>query len=105
MTTPPTLWNCTVTNTTLECSADGNEATADQWNADNIAALQTCAIDGCDIDNVFVVTSDYDFDNLNTTCGPCGTIIVNYTITDDCGNAATLECYITLSDGITTRFI
>ena len=97
-TTPPDLVNCTVTDETLECTADGNEAIADQWNADNIAALQSCATDACDIDNTFVVTSDYDFANLNVSCGPCGAIIVNYTISDDCGNETTLTATLTLSD-------
>ena len=37
---------------------------------------------------------------LNTTCGPCGTINVIYTITDDCGNAtATLSATLTFDDG------
>jgi len=97
-TTPPDLVNCTITDETLECTADGNEAIADQWNADNIAALQYCATDACDIDNTFVVTSDYDFVNLNLSCGPCGAIIVNYTISDDCGNETTLTATLTLSD-------
>ena len=98
-TTPPELGNCTVTDVTLECTADGNEAIADQWNLDNIAALQTCATDGCDIDNTFVVTSDYDFANLDPSCGVCGAITVNYTIADDCGNETNLTATLTLSDG------
>jgi len=98
-TTPPELGNCTVTDETVECTADGNEAIADQWNADNIAALQNCGADACDVDNTFVVTSDYDFANLNTSCGPCGSITVNYTISDDCGNETTLTATLTLSDG------
>ena len=38
------------------------------------------------------ITSDYDFNNLSSTCGQGGTIAVIYTITDDCGNATTLKC-------------
>jgi len=98
-TSPPELGNCTVTNTTVECSADGNEAIADQWNANNISALQTCATDNCDSDNSFVVTSDYDFENLNVSCGPCGSITVDYSISDDCGNETKLTATLTLSDG------
>ena len=53
----------------LECT-DDNEAAADQWNADNIAALEACIADSCDPDFSGQVSSDYDFANLNTTCGP-----------------------------------
>ncbi len=98
-TTPPDLVNCNVIDATVECTADGNEAIADQWNADNIAALENCGTDACDIDNTFVVTSDYDFANLEPSCGVCGAITVNYTIADDCGNETILTATLTLSDG------
>ncbi|WP_425075577.1 gliding motility-associated C-terminal domain-containing protein [Psychroserpens sp. S379A] len=95
----PDLSNCTVENTVLECSDTENEALADAWNAANIAALEACAADTCDTDFTGQVTSDYDFNNLNTTCGPCGTLNVTYTITDDCGNATTLNATLTFDDG------
>uniref|UniRef100_UPI00260A4D83 gliding motility-associated C-terminal domain-containing protein n=1 Tax=uncultured Psychroserpens sp. TaxID=255436 RepID=UPI00260A4D83 len=94
----PDLSNCTVENTQLECSDTENESLADAWNAANIAALETCAVDSCDTDFTGQVTSDYDFNNLNTTCGPCGTISVTYTITDDCGNETTLSAVLTFGD-------
>ncbi|WP_298761379.1 hypothetical protein, partial [uncultured Psychroserpens sp.] len=93
----PDVSSCTVENTTLECSDTNNETLADAWNAANIAALETCATDACDAD--LTVTSDYDFNNLNTTCGPCGTLNVTYTITDDCGNASTVIATLTFDDG------
>ncbi|WP_040279748.1 HYR-like domain-containing protein, partial [Psychroserpens damuponensis] len=95
----PDITNCTVENTTLECDATENETLADAWNATNIAALEACAIDSCDTDFSGQVTSNYDFDNLNTTCGPCGTITVTYTITDDCGNTTALTATLTFDDG------
>ena len=98
-TTPPDLVNCSVVDATVECTADGNEAIADQWNADNIAALENCGTDTCDIDNTFVVISDYDFANLEPSCGVCGEITINYTISDDCGNETILTATLTLSDG------
>nr|WP_321222721.1 gliding motility-associated C-terminal domain-containing protein [uncultured Psychroserpens sp.] len=94
----PDLTGCTVENTTLECDETENETLADAWNAENIAALEACAVDSCDEDFTGQVTSDYDFNNLNTTCGPCGTISVNYTITDDCGNSTTLTAILTFGD-------
>ena len=98
-TSAPDLTNCTVENTVLECSDTENETLADAWDAANIAALESCVADTCDTDFTGQITSDYDFDNLNTTCGPCGTINVIYTITDDCGNATTLNATLTFDDG------
>ena len=98
-TSDPDLSNCSVENTVLECSDTENESLADAWNAANIAALESCVADTCDTDFIGQVTSDYDFNNLNTTCGPCGTINVVYTITDDCGNATTLNATLTFDDG------
>ncbi|WP_460218750.1 HYR-like domain-containing protein [Psychroserpens sp. MEBiC05023] len=98
-TTPPNLLACTIENTVLECTDTNNESLADAWNAANIAALEACAADACDTDFTGQVTSDYDFNNLNTTCGPCGTLNVTYTITDDCGNETTLIATLTFDDG------
>ncbi len=97
-TTGPDLSNCNVTDQNEDCTASDNESIADQWNADNIAALQACATDECDDDLSTQITSDYDFDNLNTVCGPCGNITVNYTLTDDCGNATTIAATLTFGD-------
>ncbi|WP_298762080.1 hypothetical protein, partial [uncultured Psychroserpens sp.] len=68
------------------------------WNAANIAALEACAADSCDTDLNTQVTSDYAYANLVSTCGLGGTIAVVYTITDDCGNATTLNVTLTLED-------
>ncbi|MCK8482331.1 gliding motility-associated C-terminal domain-containing protein, partial [Flavihalobacter algicola] len=97
-TTPPNLDNCSVTDQSIECSGDDNEQLANDWNAANIAALETCGTDTCDTDFNGQVTSDYAFTNLTSTCGQGGTITVVYTITDDCGNATTLTATLTLED-------
>ncbi|WP_323788816.1 VWA domain-containing protein, partial [Psychroserpens sp.] len=95
----PNLSACTIENTVLECSDTNNETLADAWNLANIAAIEACATDSCDDDLTGQVTSNYDFNNLNTTCGPCGTINVIYTITDDCGNSSSLTATLTFDDG------
>ncbi|WAC02851.1 gliding motility-associated C-terminal domain-containing protein [Lacinutrix neustonica] len=99
-TTGPDLSNCTVTSETLECAGTDNEAVADAWNANNITALQTCGTDACDADATNTVTSDYDFNNLSSTCGLGGTITVIYTVADDCGNTTNLTATLTLEDTI-----
>ncbi|WP_299274159.1 hypothetical protein, partial [uncultured Psychroserpens sp.] len=93
----PDIAACTIENTVLECSDTNNETLADAWNAANIVALEACATDACDAD--LTVSSDYDFNNLNTTCGPCGTLNVTYTIADDCGNTSTVVATLTFDDG------
>ncbi|WP_452232647.1 hypothetical protein, partial [Lacinutrix sp. MEBiC02595] len=70
------------------------------WNAANILALQSCGTDSCDTDAVFDVTSDYVFTNLASTCGAGGTILVTYTVADDCGNETILTATLTLEDSI-----
>ena len=98
-TTGPDLSTCSsVTDLEVECTADDNETIADQWNADNIAALQSCPVDDCDADNTYTVTSDYDFNNLNTVCGPCGSITVTYTVADDCGNTSNISATLSFGD-------
>ncbi|MCK8482363.1 gliding motility-associated C-terminal domain-containing protein, partial [Flavihalobacter algicola] len=99
-TTPPNLDNCSVTDQSIECTGDDNEQLANDWNAANIAALETCGADTCDTDFNGQVTSDYAYTNLVSTCGQGGTIAVIYTITDDCGNATTLEATLTLEDTV-----
>ncbi|MGC1473356.1 MAG: gliding motility-associated C-terminal domain-containing protein [Psychroserpens sp.] len=95
----PDLESCGVENTIITCSPTDNENLADAWNASNIAALETCGADECDMDLTGQVTSNYDFANLNTTCGPCGTLNVLYTVTDDCGNASSINVTLTFDDG------
>ncbi|WP_191072803.1 gliding motility-associated C-terminal domain-containing protein [Mesoflavibacter profundi] len=96
-TTGPDLSACTsVVDTNVDCTANDNQTIADQWNSDNIAALQACASDNCS--SAISVTSDYDFNNLNTVCGPCGNIAVTYTVTDDCNNASSITVTLTFGD-------
>jgi len=44
------------------------------------------------------VTSDYDYNNLNTVCGPCGNITVTYTVTDQCNNSSTISATLNFGD-------
>ncbi|RCU56494.1 gliding motility-associated C-terminal domain-containing protein, partial [Oceanihabitans sediminis] len=98
-TTPPDLTICTeVIDETMECNGADNEAIATDWNNANIAALEACPGDDCDADAVYTVTSDFNFENLVSTCGQGGTITVNYVVADDCGNEATISATLTLED-------
>ncbi len=96
--TPPDLSSCNVIDQTVECDGTNNEAIADQWNADNIAALEACIADSCDNDFTGQVTSDYDFNNLTAAPGLGGMLDVEYTIEDDCGNITTLYAMLTLEN-------
>ncbi|HIC30343.1 MAG TPA: hypothetical protein EYO76_00340, partial [Flavobacteriaceae bacterium] len=95
-TTAPDLSTCSITDTNVECTASDNQTIADQWNADNMAALQACATDSCS--SAITVTSNYDYNNLNTICGPCGNITVTYTVTDDCGNNSSVSATLSFGD-------
>ncbi|MBD3864699.1 beta strand repeat-containing protein, partial [Olleya marilimosa] len=97
-TTGPDLSACTVIDETIECGGTDNQTIADAWNADNITALQSCGTDTCDVDPTNTVTSDYNFNNLVSTCGAGGSITVTYTVADDCGNTSQLTATLTLED-------
>ncbi|MGB0974216.1 MAG: gliding motility-associated C-terminal domain-containing protein, partial [Flavobacteriaceae bacterium] len=95
--TAPDVTSCTLSNTVLECSdSTSNESAANNWDANNIALLQACATDNCDTD--LTITSDFDYSNLNTSCGPCGSLSVTYTITDDCGNTSQINAILSFDD-------
>ena len=97
-TTGPDLTNCVINDTTLECNGDENQTLANTWNADNIEALTSCAVDACNPDAINTVTSNYTFVNLISDCGAGGTIEVTYTVTDECGNESTLNAILTIED-------
>ncbi|WP_400080000.1 Ig-like domain-containing protein [Winogradskyella sp. R77965] len=103
-TTGPDLSACTVVDETIECSGDDNETLATAWNIANIATLETCGTDTCDVNPTNVVTSDFDFTNLVTTCGTGGTITVIYAVADDCGNTSTLSATLTIEDTTPPEF-
>ncbi|WP_452228247.1 hypothetical protein, partial [Lacinutrix sp. MEBiC02404] len=95
----PDLTVCTtVTDASVDCTADDNETIADAWNTANILALESCGSDSCDADGVYNVTSNYDFNNLNVVCGPCGSLPVTYTVADDCGNESTITVTLNFGD-------
>ena len=82
--TPPVV-TCEVADLETECAASSNQTLADQWNANNIAALEACSTDDCS-PNAVVVSSDYNFTNFAVSCGNNGMLTVNYVVADDCGN-------------------
>lgn len=94
----PDITGCPDLSETIECNAAQNEAIADQWDADNIAILEGCAQDNCTTDFTGLVASDYDFNNLNGSCGATGTLEVKYTIDDGCGNLSYVYATLTIVD-------
>ena len=80
-TTPPDVTNCENMDATQECDFDQLTALCDAWNAENITALELCAMDDCDQDLTGQVTSNYDLGNLSDECGNTGSLLVTYTIT------------------------
>ncbi|WP_197429304.1 DUF7507 domain-containing protein [Winogradskyella endarachnes] len=103
-TTGPDLSACAVIDETIECAGLDTENLALAWNATNIVALETCGTDTCDVSPTNIVTSDFDYTNLITTCGSAGSITVLYTVTDDCGNASTLTAILTIEDTTAPTF-
>ena len=95
---PPDITNCNVIDETIECNGTDNETIANTWNASNIAELESCVSDACNTDFSGKITSNYDFDNLVSSCGLGGTIEVIYTITDTNGNITTLTATLTIND-------
>ncbi|WP_422661832.1 DUF7507 domain-containing protein, partial [Olleya sp. UBA1516] len=94
--TPPDTSSCEILDETIECNGDNNLELATNWDNANILALENCATDACD-DNI-EVTSDFDYNNLISTCGNSGTILVTYTLTDATGNFSIYTATITIED-------
>ncbi|MBP0905091.1 tandem-95 repeat protein [Mariniflexile gromovii] len=94
----PFIVNCNIEDRTMECNGLDNKTLAETWNSENIAALEICAEDICDMSLTGQVTSDFDFNNFQSSCGLSGSIDVTYTITDDSGSATTLSVTLTIVD-------
>ena len=97
-TIPPDLGACTGLDTIVDCNIASNEMMAAAWDSANIAVLGSCATDACDMDMSSQVTSDYDFVNFVADCGATGELVVVYSVSDDCGNSATIEATLTVID-------
>ncbi len=98
-TTPPDTTGCNLgdLNEQIECLGQtGNEQAIADWHAANVSSILGCASDGCD---TFLITDDYDLTNFNSTCGGnAGSITVNYTLTDSCGNAVSFDATFDIVD-------
>ena len=82
--------SCEPDNRIFECIGQAaNQADADAWNAANMAKLEACATDICSDTVSVIVTSDFDYNQINPSCSQTASLTVTYTITDECGNAIT----------------
>jgi len=102
-TTPPIVELCGGTLDRIEecAGANDNESIAMAWHAANFERLQGCAEDNCSPDAVFTIVDDYDWANYDTTtsCGDGGTLMVNYQVTDNCGNLSVIiPALLTIED-------
>lgn len=66
----------------VACTGAQQENEILTWHADNLAAIASCGTSSCT--DGLVVSSDFDLDNFQTTCGFAGSITVNYFIGDGC---------------------
>ncbi len=98
-TTAPDTTGCNLgdLSATIECLGQaGNEQAIADWHAANRAAVLACAVDDCD---TFALTDDYDLLNFVSSCGGnAGSITVNYTLTDSCGNGVSFASTFTIED-------
>ncbi len=98
-TTAPDTTGCNLgdLDATIECLGQvGNEQAIADWHASNRAAVLACAVDDCD---TFALTDDYDLLNFVSSCGGnAGSITVNYTLTDSCGNGVSFASTFTIED-------
>lgn len=69
------------------------------WHADNLAAIESCGASSCT--DGLVVSSDFDLDNFQTTCGFAGSITVNYFIGDGCTQGELVLTAVFTSEDIT----
>lgn len=79
-------------NTTLECDVADQDASIQQWLANNGGAQ---ASDECG-----EVTWNHNFTSLNDGCGASGFANVIFTATDECGNSSTSTAFIHTEDNL-----
>ncbi len=83
---PPDLSGCNLPEPTVECGGTAqNNANITAWHNNNLAILQSCAVDVCPI----WVFSDFDLGDFtpDPSCGggtTAGSITVQYRVTDSC---------------------
>ncbi len=97
--TPPDTTGCDIgsLNDTLECQGSAaNQQAISNWHQDNISNILDCAVDNCD---TFSITDDFDLVNFVPSCGGnAGSITVNYTLADSCGNGVSFPLYFVIED-------
>ncbi len=98
-TTVPDVSSCPSLDNTEECTGGGfvSGTTGQSWHDNNMSILMACASDAC---GTVTVTSDFPGTFTPGTCGGTGTLVVNYTLTDDCGLVSNLSGSLVIEDNI-----
>ncbi len=89
----------TASDLTLECDEAGHQNAINQWLTNNAGA----EVSSCGSNPAW--SHDYTPGDENTGCGLTGSVIVNFTFTDDCGTLLTTEALITIDDSTPPVFV
>lgn len=96
-TKPPSISGCTSLKDGFFEDRKDTEEKVGEWNLNNIKMLNNCAVDECDSQGDFTVTSDYDYSKLKNT-GDCEkTMNVTYRVSDYAGNISIMLLKVTVS--------
>ena len=105
-TTPPQSF-CDPLN--FEISCEGDETASSRvagWHRDNLSFLQNCLFDNCGdvtISSDFDTTT-FDINNLNFDCTDTVGFVVNYILSDECGNTTTKKAALKIVDFVPPYF-
>src|SRR5690606_23643166 len=77
-------------NEIVECDGQGNLTAFNAWLANNAGATAT--------DNCGTITWSHRIEDTNTICGGSGSIVVDFTATDECGNRTTKQAVFLIRD-------
>jgi len=79
-------------NLQLECNQANQQALINNWLSSNGGGL---AFDGC---SAVTWSNDYLVGSENTECGATGSVLVTFTVTDECGSIATSSALLEVLD-------